>query len=298
MVYISFPLKTSRSTPFGSLLPGRSYQTTTYKYGFNGKENDNEVKGTGNQQDYGFRIYDPRLGKFLSVDPLTREYPWYTPYQFAGNMPIQAIDLDGLEENFYLLNISNDGGSIKLDSYNKKTLPSSENHSFFFIGIKNNQSGESKYFEVSEKQFSSIISLFNPKKENQIEEESFLEKIITWDREREKNDGTETDGNPWNDLEEKDIKGGKYSEWNPFEGWGLKEPPKSAPPDKDGWTPDNNKTGNKSKKFEEGYIYKNKKGDTIGSWTEFGRFKKYGNQSQEEKKKLKSWNEKKELETK
>jgi hypothetical protein len=31
------------------------------------------------------------------VDPLTRSYPWYTPYQFAGNTPIKFIDLDGLE---------------------------------------------------------------------------------------------------------------------------------------------------------------------------------------------------------
>ena len=62
-------------------------------------ENDNEVKGNGNQQDYGMRIYDTRLGKFLSVDPLTKTYPWYTPYQFAGNKPIWATDLDGLEEN-------------------------------------------------------------------------------------------------------------------------------------------------------------------------------------------------------
>ena len=70
------------------------------RFGFNGKENDNEVKGTGSQQDYGFRIYDPRLAKFLSVDPLTKEYPWYTPYQFAGNKPIWAVDLDGKEEFF------------------------------------------------------------------------------------------------------------------------------------------------------------------------------------------------------
>ncbi|HWJ29919.1 MAG TPA: hypothetical protein VNS32_25490, partial [Flavisolibacter sp.] len=42
-----------------------------YRYGFNGKENDDEVKGEGNQQDYGMRVYDTRLGKFLSVDPLT-----------------------------------------------------------------------------------------------------------------------------------------------------------------------------------------------------------------------------------
>ncbi|MEM6525260.1 MAG: PKD domain-containing protein [Bacteroidota bacterium] len=48
--------------------------------------------------DYGFRIYNPSVGRFLSVDPLTSSYPWYTPYQFAGNTPIQAIDLDGLEE--------------------------------------------------------------------------------------------------------------------------------------------------------------------------------------------------------
>ncbi|MEM6738149.1 MAG: RHS repeat-associated core domain-containing protein, partial [Bacteroidota bacterium] len=47
--------------------------------------------------DYGFRIYNPALGRFLSVDPLTSEYPYYTPYQFAGNMPIAAIDIDGLE---------------------------------------------------------------------------------------------------------------------------------------------------------------------------------------------------------
>lgn len=68
-----------------------------YRYGFNGKENDNEVKGAGNQQDYGMRTYDPRIGKFLSVDPLTKGYPMLTPYQFASNTPIAAIDIDGKE---------------------------------------------------------------------------------------------------------------------------------------------------------------------------------------------------------
>ena len=72
-----------------------------YRYGFNGKEidkGDEGMGGGGSTYDYGFRIYNPSLGKFLSVDPLTASYPWYTPYQFAGNMPIWAIDLDGLEE--------------------------------------------------------------------------------------------------------------------------------------------------------------------------------------------------------
>lgn len=85
-------------------MPGRKYSAgSAYRYGFNGKENDNEVKGEGNQQDYGMRIYDPRLVRFLSVDPLTPEYPELTPYQFASNSPIDAIDLDGLERYYYKL---------------------------------------------------------------------------------------------------------------------------------------------------------------------------------------------------
>ncbi|MFD1631046.1 putative toxin [Pseudopedobacter beijingensis] len=84
---------------FGSIMPGRSFSlnSSSYRYGFNGKENDNEVKGEGNQQDYGMRIHDTRLGRFLSVDPVTDEYPELTPYQFASNRPLDGIDRDGLE---------------------------------------------------------------------------------------------------------------------------------------------------------------------------------------------------------
>ncbi|ATL48217.1 hypothetical protein COR50_14170 [Chitinophaga caeni] len=84
--------------PFGMQMPGRLFNGGGYRYGFNGKENDDEVKGDGNQQDYGLRVYDPRIAKFLSVDPLIKSFPWYTPYQFAGNKPIWAVDLDGAEE--------------------------------------------------------------------------------------------------------------------------------------------------------------------------------------------------------
>jgi RHS repeat-associated protein len=80
------------------LIPGRGYNSEKYRFAFNGKESDNEWKGTtGAVYDYGFRIYDSRIAKFLSVDPLTKDYPWYTPYQFAGNKPIVALDIDGLE---------------------------------------------------------------------------------------------------------------------------------------------------------------------------------------------------------
>ncbi len=68
-----------------------------YEYGFNGKLKDDEWAGKGNHLDYGFRREDTRIARFNSVDPLTKQYPWYTPYQFAGNTPIQAVDVDGLE---------------------------------------------------------------------------------------------------------------------------------------------------------------------------------------------------------
>ena len=93
-----YPVVTSLANyyPFGLQMHGRKYNAEDYRFGFNGKENDQEW-GSQVIQDYGFRLYNPSLGKFLSVDPLALEYPWYTPYQFAGNLPIWAVDIDGLE---------------------------------------------------------------------------------------------------------------------------------------------------------------------------------------------------------
>ena len=79
------------------LMPGRTFSSDKYRYGFNGKEEDIGLEG---QVDYGFRIYDKQLGRFKSIDPLTIKYPELTPFQFASNTPIQAIDLDGLEAFF------------------------------------------------------------------------------------------------------------------------------------------------------------------------------------------------------
>lgn len=104
---------------FGMQMPGRSYTGEGYRYGFNGKEKDKDWDKGGATYDYGFRIYDPRIGKFLSVDPLAASYPWYTPYQFAGNKPIAAIDLDGLEELIVVNKQSKEGGwevAVKLNT--------------------------------------------------------------------------------------------------------------------------------------------------------------------------------------
>lgn len=67
-------------------------------------EKDDEVKGSGNSLDFDNRIYDSRLGRFLSLDRLTAQFPWQSPYIFAGNTPIQAIDKNG--DKIYFVGIN------------------------------------------------------------------------------------------------------------------------------------------------------------------------------------------------
>src|SRR4051794_6577085 len=86
------------------LMPGRSYTNgNSYRYGFNGKEKDNE---SAVQYDYGFRIYDPRLVRFKSLDPLQKKFPELTPYQFSSNSPIANVDLDGREAEYYTMTVT------------------------------------------------------------------------------------------------------------------------------------------------------------------------------------------------
>ncbi len=68
-----------------------------YRYGFQGQEKDDEIKGRGNSVNYTFRMHDPRLGRFFAIDPLAPDYPYYTPYQFSGNRTIDNKELEGLE---------------------------------------------------------------------------------------------------------------------------------------------------------------------------------------------------------
>ncbi len=57
--------------PFGMQQTGTadSYNLSSdYRYGYNGKEKDNEIKGEANSLDYGARIYDPRVGRWMCTD--------------------------------------------------------------------------------------------------------------------------------------------------------------------------------------------------------------------------------------
>jgi RHS repeat-associated protein len=79
-------------------MPGRKYQaspTSKFRYGFSGKEKDNEMYGDGNAYDFDNRIYDPRLVHWLSLDKLQAKRPGESPYLYCGGSPIVFIDPDG-----------------------------------------------------------------------------------------------------------------------------------------------------------------------------------------------------------
>ena len=99
-------------TTFGAPMPGRQFNSNSYRYGFGSKEKDNEIKGEGNSYDFDARFNDTRLGKWLSVDPLSTKYPWQSPYASMDNNPIAKIDPTGMgTEDF----VKDKAGNIKWD---------------------------------------------------------------------------------------------------------------------------------------------------------------------------------------
>ena len=77
--------------------PDRNYSAgDSYRYGFSGKENDNEVKREGNTLDFGSRIYDSRIGRWFSMDPIYKGH--ISPYNFSANNPVNIVDPDGQDE--------------------------------------------------------------------------------------------------------------------------------------------------------------------------------------------------------
>jgi len=84
-----------------------------YRFGFNGKEKDNEMKGVGNSLDFGARMYDGRLGRLnMSLDPLAKKFPSQSSYIFGGNNPIFYIDEEGKKKTVF---------NVPFDERNGKT---------------------------------------------------------------------------------------------------------------------------------------------------------------------------------
>ncbi len=68
-----------------------------YRFGFQGQEADDELRGKGNSVNYKYRMHDAQIGRFFAEDPLAPYYPHNSPYAFSENRVVDAIELEGLE---------------------------------------------------------------------------------------------------------------------------------------------------------------------------------------------------------
>lgn len=70
------------------------FEVKKYRYAFNGKENT-EIANEGDYVDFGGRMFDTRICKFISIDPLAYKYAYQSPYAYASNNPMNIIDYNG-----------------------------------------------------------------------------------------------------------------------------------------------------------------------------------------------------------
>jgi len=108
--------------PFGMQMAGRSFTSGDgYRYGFNGMERDDEVKGSGNHMAFSGYGLDTRLGRRLNTDPLEIKYPNSSPYAVNFNNPIYYLDPDGKEG---VAAIDNKNKTITIKAvYHTQTVP-------------------------------------------------------------------------------------------------------------------------------------------------------------------------------
>lgn len=85
--------------PFGMLHRSNSNtsNSSSYRFGYQSQEKDNEIYGNGNAYSFLYRMHDPRIGRFLSIDPVSGTYPWNSPYSFCENRVIDGVDWEGKE---------------------------------------------------------------------------------------------------------------------------------------------------------------------------------------------------------
>jgi RHS repeat-associated protein len=81
---------------YGMEMKSRTWTHECYRFGYNGMEKDDEAKDNGNSYTTEFRQYDPRLGRWLSLDPKMAEFPQWSPYVAFNDNPVMYTDPEGL----------------------------------------------------------------------------------------------------------------------------------------------------------------------------------------------------------
>ena len=108
--------------PFGGLMGESKSLASSQRYKYNGKELD-RTHGL-DWYDYGARMYDPALARWMAPDPLAEKYYGVSPYAYCHDNPMNAIDPDGrddfFDENGKFIKKTKTGDNIMVKSGNNK----------------------------------------------------------------------------------------------------------------------------------------------------------------------------------
>jgi len=162
--------------PFGASIQGRSFSSTEYRFGFNGKEDDGQVNGEGNSIDFGARMLDTRLGRWLSVDREFKYQPDNTTYKVNFNNPNIFMDPDGRRE-FLTISYYEDGKLVKTET----STISDKYH--YKQGIDGNGDKIDRYFDIYHSQSinssskNKTITIVN---ESSVLSQNYIEIVAPW----------------------------------------------------------------------------------------------------------------------
>ena len=81
--------------PFGTRHPNTNYASTSNRYLFGRMEMQDF--STNPTYDFGARMLDGKLGRWMTIDPKAEKYHSMTPYGYCGNNPISNIDWFGMD---------------------------------------------------------------------------------------------------------------------------------------------------------------------------------------------------------
>ena len=83
---------------WGQEIKSRSWtiESDRYLFGYQDMLRENTVNGEGNMYSTEFRMFDARLGRWMSLDPLMDQFPWMSPFVGMDNNPISLVDPLGL----------------------------------------------------------------------------------------------------------------------------------------------------------------------------------------------------------
>lgn len=112
--FISRILTDSDYYAFGMGMPGRTWIHSDYRYAFNGKEKSSEI--SHGDYDFEARMFEGKIGRFMTVDPHQGAYPSLSPYSAFYNNPVLIVDDNGMDNIIYIVNFSSGQPGINVEN--------------------------------------------------------------------------------------------------------------------------------------------------------------------------------------